>query len=111
MPTLESHSYIIEWLFDIGPMMYSSMGSSPISYQEIESWRDGIELSHWEKSTLKGLSAEYMNWLQKGAKKDCPVPYSALVMTPEKQTKISNSLSDFFTRLASKPSQGLGAVK
>ena len=113
MPEIESHSYLIEWLFDVGPVMQSSMGSSPLTFQEIDSWADDIEISHWEKSTLKKLSSEYLSWLHQGSKKDCLVPYVANAPTKEHLSQVANSLLAGFMSMAEagNKSSGLGKIK
>lgn len=103
---------MIDWLFDAGPLMSSSMGSSPLTYQEINAWSEGLDLNHWDKSTLKNLSTDYVVWLQQGQKKDCPVPYVAYKPDEKTNKNISNSLLEWATSLAgNQKSTGLGSVK
>jgi hypothetical protein len=97
LPPLESHSYIIEWLFDVGPGMSFGLGLCPLTYQEINAWAVGISINPWERTMLKNLSSEYVSWSNKATKKDCPIPYAETeAPTEAKEKAISNSLADSF---------------
>lgn len=108
LPPIESHRYIIEWLFDVGPGMSYGMGLCPLTYQEINAWADGIEISAWERETLKILSSEYLSWSNKSTKKDCPAPYQEDRGMPDKRKSdaISSSLSDMFMSMANSQKKG-----
>lgn len=71
------NSHLLEYFWEIGPTMSGSMGSSPLTHGEIESWQRniGIKLSAWECRTLKKLSIEYSNQSYKATKRDCPPPW------------------------------------
>jgi hypothetical protein len=70
MPPLDgSPSYLIDYLFEIGPAMDGGMGIVPLSYGEIAAWSllTGIRLRPWEARTLRRLSREYVDELHKGS--------------------------------------------
>ena len=98
LPPVESHRYIIEWLFDVGPGMSFGMGLCPLTYQEINAWADGIEISAWERETLKTLSSEYLSWSNKSTKDGCPAPYIEDTGMPDKEKSdaIASSMADMF---------------
>ena len=54
------------------------MGVTSLSWSEIESWIKvtQINLSTWEKLTIKGMSEAYAGELNSANKKDCPAPYT-----------------------------------
>lgn len=113
LPRLESHSYIIEWLFDFGPGISYGMGLCPVSCQEIAAWANGIELSAWEMKTLRALSREYVSWSNKATKKDCEIPYieTANECSEQKANLISNEMLNYFKRLSENNKTGLGKIK
>lgn len=71
--------YLIEWLFEIGPVVPAGMGMASIGWRDLAAWQDvtGIELDPWEARLLRRLSAEYHVQAQKAEKPDCPAPYTA----------------------------------
>ena len=102
LPPLESHSYIIEWLFDVGPGMSFGMGLCPLTYQEINAWALGIDINPWERKILKNLSSEYVSWSNQATKEDCPIPYAETeAPTEEKAAAITNGLADGFRSIMS----------
>lgn len=54
------------------------MGVTSLSWSEIESWIKvtQINLSTWEKLTIKAMSEAYAGELNSATKKDCPAPYT-----------------------------------
>jgi hypothetical protein len=72
-PDIEGFEYIIEYLEDLG--FYDKEGNG-LNFQEIQAWSNltGVELSAWEATTLKHLSAEFSSQMRK-TDKDEPTPY------------------------------------
>ena len=101
MPLVNGHQYIIEWLFDVGPTMMSSMGNSPLTFEEIYAWGKDIDISHWEASTIRKLSIDYLSMLHHGSEPDCPVPY-AETPSEDKLQQVSNGLKAVFLAMANK---------
>lgn len=103
MPAVENYGYLIDWLFvELGPTMQSSMGSSPLTFEEIYAWGKDINLTTWEASTLKKLSLDYWSMLHTGSEKNCPAPYVANRLSEEKTKQVSNGLKDLFMHIAVK---------
>lgn len=72
-------SYLLNWLFEIGPVLSGGMGAAPISNEELLAWQQNIRirLSSWEARTILRLSRDYLNESQKAEKRDCPQPWSS----------------------------------
>lgn len=85
MPELVGCEYLIEWLFELGVSLHTGMGSTPLTYQEIESWGSYLDLSPWEKHMIKDLSTEYVSYSQKACKSDCPPPFIKEISDEQKQ--------------------------
>jgi hypothetical protein len=79
-------TYLINYLFEVGPCSQSEMGLAPISWQELESWQrqSGLELKQWELLALKAASKEYVSQTHTSAKANCPPPGKILEQEPHK---------------------------
>ena len=90
MPPIEWGDYLLDYLFEVGPTMPSGMGSSPLTYAEIEAWQRtvAIALSPFEVQLLRRLSVEYFGESHAATKPDCPAPYGVslqLIKVSEKE--------------------------
>ncbi len=80
MPSVESSAgYLLDYLFDIGPVITEGMGPSIITHLELRAWQDnlGIELQPWEVRFLRRLSSDYLLELNKAEKASCPDPWGS----------------------------------
>jgi hypothetical protein len=77
MPQLHAGSYLVGYLFEIGPVVPAGMGNGPISFSEIDAWVGitGRDLSPWEARILRELSIVYLNQQALSEKPDCPAPF------------------------------------
>ena len=100
MPEIESHRYLIDWLFDVGPTMVSSMGSSPLTYQEIKAWGEDVNINPWEVSVLHTLSTDYLTMLHQGSEPSCPAPFVASHLSEQKAKQVSDGMKELFMNLA-----------
>jgi hypothetical protein len=57
--------YLVDFLFDIGPVMSYGNGFAEITHMEVAAWQrlSGIELQPWESRMLRMLSLQYLNEL------------------------------------------------
>ena len=99
MPGLYGKAYLIDWLSDLGFAMYSTMGSSPLTFCEIYQGLDGTNLTPWEAKTIHTLSCDYVSQSQKATDKNCPPPFS-LPKTKEQIQKENNSLLEALKSLS-----------
>jgi hypothetical protein len=76
MPPL-SASYLVAYLFDIGPTFPSAMGGVGLPYSEIESWQrqSGIDLQPWEVKALRMASIQYASQSHLSTKIECSPPW------------------------------------
>lgn len=95
MPFVPPESnYLLEMLFEVGPVMPVGMGNGAITEQELRAFQDnqGISLTWWECSILRMLSREYANQLGLTGKSE-PRPYvSAAEMDEERRKKIAEAM-------------------
>lgn len=77
MPPIEWGQYLIDWLFEIGPVMPTGMGSAPLTGVEIKAWQKllGVKFQPIEARLLRRLSSEYAAASQAATKRDCPPPF------------------------------------
>lgn len=70
--------HILEYLFEVGPVMPGAMGPVPITHQEIAAWQRlrCIYLSPWEVSFLRRLSLEYLGELHEAENPLRPAPWA-----------------------------------
>lgn len=64
---------MLDYLWAAGP----STGEGVLSHAELRAYQDntGIELSEWQVSTLRQMSAAYLGESHKATKRDCPPPW------------------------------------
>ncbi|MEO8101328.1 MAG: hypothetical protein ABI790_02310 [Betaproteobacteria bacterium] len=86
MPPLQNGDYLVEMLFKAGPMLVDTMGSAPLTHEEIYFWQHntGARLSAWEAGSLHGLSFAYWLETQAAAKRDAEAPWAAADARPPK---------------------------
>lgn len=102
MPPIPIGGYLIEILFDVGPVQPFAMGGHiAISEQELLAWQinRSIKLSSWDCETIKRLSSMYAGQLSDAREMHCPPPYvSQLIPDTETRDKVFQG----FKLLASK---------
>lgn len=77
MPALDGGAYLLGYLFEIGPAMSGPAGPCEISHEEICCWQDltGIDLQAWEARTLRRLSREYVDEMNRATSRDAAAPW------------------------------------
>lgn len=82
--------YLVDYLFDVGPVGYGAMGAVPLGWPELTHWQinTGIALESWEASTLRRLSIEYVIASRAAESPTCPAPW-----LPESATSADNRKS------------------
>lgn len=85
MPPLERGAYLINYLFQIGPVMAAGMGAGPITHGELLAWQEnvGVDLKPWEISFLRRLSGEYLVESHKAEKRGAQAPWLPADAKPE----------------------------
>jgi hypothetical protein len=70
---------LVEYLFEIGPVMAGGMGNAPLTHAEISAWQCnvGIELQPWQARMLKKLSADYLEESHLARDRDRAAPWAA----------------------------------
>jgi hypothetical protein len=97
LPDVDVGFYLINYLFDIGPVMPAGMGVDRISQSEIRAWQvnTGIELRPWEVRALRRLSGEYAAEAQRATEHDCPSPLK-VKLTIDHWKEVDRRMEAFF---------------
>lgn len=61
-PTIEYAEYLLNYLFEVGPILSDGMGSSKLTNTELRHWQDniGLRLYPWEARFIVRLSGDYL---------------------------------------------------
>jgi len=77
MPPTPRCKYLLDYLADAGTFLSTGMGRAPLPHSEIAAWQSnvGIELTSWEASTLRILSAVHVGAAAEAEDPECKPPY------------------------------------
>lgn len=94
MPPVPPLWYLVEWLFEVGPVSSVGMGPTPLTWGELAAWASLVsaELGPLEARSLRRLSKEYVTMLLEAEKPECRAPWS------DPSTE-SSSVSDDLARI------------
>lgn len=96
-PKIEGAEYMVALFQEAGVMQSNGMGVIPLTWQEIESWlrTTELDLSVWEKLTIREMSEAYVAEFTKASAKDAPAPFVPIV-EPEQidRAAVSNKIAD-----------------
>lgn len=104
MPEMMGFQYLVQYLFEAGPVGNNGFGPEPLSWQEIEAWSrlTQTSLDAWEALTLRKLSNDYSAQLTKSADPKCKAPDQ-----PElSREQIADDVEAFFDRMERQQKQG-----
>lgn len=103
MPDPGPAAYLVDWLFDAGPVSPGGMGPGVLAWADMSTWAriNGIALQPWEARTLRHLSGAYIAASREGEAHDAPAPYST-EPTPEHRDRISQRLRAIFGGMAAR---------
>lgn len=106
LPEIEGGDHMVNHLTEAGICLSNGMGLMPLTWQEIDSWLSvtGLELTTWEKLTLKELSEAYVNEYSLSSDKTRPAPYVHKVDEIDRQA-VSDKLKGIFRGLKKRPTQ------
>lgn len=77
LPPIDGYTYMVECLFEVGPVDNSGMGPGAVSWREIESWADLCQhqLTPWEATTIRDMSAAYADEAGTASSPTAPPPW------------------------------------
>ena len=104
MPEMTGFPYLVQYLFEAGPVGNNGFGPEPLSWQEIEAWSrlTQTSLDAWEALTIRKLSNDYSAQLTKSADPKCKAPDQ-----PElSREQIADDVEAFFDRMERQQKQG-----
>jgi hypothetical protein len=78
LPPVEACQNLLDYLFQVGPLMAAGAGAGPVTFGELEAWEhsSGITLAPWQKLLLRRLSDAYLDQSQRATQRDCLAPYT-----------------------------------
>lgn len=91
-PPLECAEHIINYLFEVGPVMSGGMGSIQITNTELRDWQQniGIRLQPWEARFIRRLSGDYLGESHRAAKEGCPAPWKSEIEYVDKKQSVAD---------------------
>ena len=97
LPPVGLGAYLLEHLFDAGPLISTGQGSAALNWRDLAAWQvgTGIELQPWEARIVRALSHVYLGSATAAKHPDCPAPY-AEAPAPDQRTRVANSLRAIF---------------
>jgi len=108
LPEVENAGYLVALLNEAGLASSNGMGVVPLSWQEIDSWLKctNLELSVWEKLTIKLLSETYVGEFSQASAKDRPPPYVPQAEEPKQLDRdaVADKLRNAFRSMKRNPS-------
>jgi len=108
-PDIDDAEYMIPLLHEAGLMSSNGMGLVPLSWQEIESWLQTteLELSVWEKLTIKEMSEAYVAEFNKATARDASAPYVPYVEAEDiDRPAVANKLLTVLRGFKRSPTEG-----
>lgn len=66
----DGYEYIVEWLFEVGPVMAGGYGPTVLTFTEIAAWAAlrKITLTDWDAAALRQTSTAYLSEINRKAK-------------------------------------------
>jgi len=89
-------TYLLDYLYDVGPALRNTAGNAPLSCSEIVAWErlTGVELQPWESKLLRRLSADYLGMASRASDPTCPSPYQSEVALQANREAVSRQISN-----------------
>jgi hypothetical protein len=87
---------MVAMLQEAGLVMSNGMGANPLTWQEIESWLrvTELELSVWEKLTIREMSEAYCTELAKSTDKHAAPPFTPpAILSPRERTVVASKIA------------------
>lgn len=78
LPELGAEAWLLDILFDAGPVKPAGMGFAPLDYGDIAAWERafGVELNAWERGVLRRISRAYHHTSHESGDPACAAPGS-----------------------------------
>lgn len=94
--------YLVEYLFEVGPVMQGGFGPVALTHGELRAWQDnvGLELQPWECRALIVLSKAYCAELAAATDPVAPAPWVPPEVAPVDRARVADSLRSSIRRMA-----------
>lgn len=93
LPAIDGYGYLVECLFEVGPVVSNGMGLESVRWQEIAAWAAlcQCQLTPWEATTIKSMSAAYAHEAGEANNPAAPPPWIELP-SEEQRTQIAKNV-------------------
>lgn len=95
MPPVSYGRWIIESLFEMGPVIRTSGGIDPVPHAEIRAWSDGsgARITEWEHTTMRKMCEAYARQCAVADQPDAEAPWSS---EPVERKSYSEQVAESF---------------
>lgn len=92
LPDVAGFEYLLNALFDCGPVKSAFQGAEAIGYVDIAAYVEstGADLSGNDCRLIRKLSRAYADQMVDSRSANCPPPYVVAVATPETRQKVDD---------------------
>jgi hypothetical protein len=96
LPPLSCGEHLIEYLFEVGPMIAGGMGPVAVDWPHLDAWQRcvGLVLPPWQSRLLIRLSNDYIDEWLKAQDDTRPAPWQAEDMTEANRAAVSRQVSN-----------------
>ena len=86
-------AFIVEMLFEAGPVSVSGDGSIPLTWHDLTVWQTalGVSLPLWQLRLMRRLSLEYLSQNRSAVDPDTPQPWKTTA-TPSRRAKVADNV-------------------
>ena len=102
MPPVSGFGNVLDYLFEIGPVLDGGMGPVKITNEELLAWQTNNRkrLAPWVCRLIIRLSHEYKNAFIDAGQRGAKPPWTPESVDPEELSAVANSLRDSVRALA-----------
>lgn len=91
-PPLYCAQYLIDYLFEVGPIISNGMGTTRITNTELAHWQYNVslKLQPWESRFIVKLSGDYLAESHRADEHGCPAPWQSGIDHVDKAVSVTN---------------------
>ena len=99
MPPLHGGAYLVQYLWEVGPVFHTGAGPAPLPHTEILAWQrtSGLNLQPWETAALRRLSMDYLSESQLASKPDRQAPFPSRACQVIHEAYVDSRIDEFLS--------------